>query len=459
MQKVFNLPDLGEGLTESEVVAWKVTEGETVSLNQVIADVETAKALVELPSPYSGVVTRIFAEPGAIVEVGQPLLAFEVDQPAGSGAQDGGSSADAASESAAEQVTTPAREPNLVGYGAAVETGRRPQRRRRVAVPAGGSGSEADAGTAAPPAVDTQASNAVAHPAERPRSTPPVRKLAKDLGVCLDELTGSGPQGLITRADVESAGQHGSAAAEGAAPQSEARDDGTRCERVRISSVQRAMARAMSDSVYTAPHATEFLTVDVTESMRLLERLRAAQQPGQAKLTPLTLVAKAVCLQLARVPELNSAWDEEAGDIIRFHDVNLGIAAATERGLLVPNIKAAQSLDLAALAEATAALVDRARTSKTRQDELRGGTFSITNIGVFGIDAGTPILNPGEAGILGLGQVRVQPWEYQGEVALREVMTLSLSFDHRLVDGAQASRFLAGTAGILRDPASLITLV
>lgn len=467
MQRVFNLPDLGEGLTESEVVSWKVAEGEKVALNQVIADVETAKAMVELPSPYAGVVTQIYAEPGTVVEVGQPLLAFEVDQPGGAEAGDAPESQAAAS--AEDQGTTPAREPNLVGYGAAVETGKRPQRRRRAATAsASDTGSNSSIGGDVALAEVSEATNTIAaavsgggdaRPAERPRSTPPVRKLAKDLGVCLEDVTGTGPHGLITRADVEAAGQHAAPAADTVAAHVGGSSDGARSERVRISSVQKAMARAMSDSAFTAPHATEFLTVDVTESMRLLERLRAAQREGGPKLTPLTLVAKAVCLQLARVPELNSAWDEGAGEIVRFQDVNLGIAAATARGLLVPNIKAAQTLDLAGLAEATTGLVERARTSKTRPEELRDGTFSITNIGVFGIDAGTPILNPGEAGILGLGQVRRQPWEYEGEVALREVVTLSLSFDHRLVDGAQASRFLAGIAGILRDPASIITLV
>ncbi|RZU61941.1 dihydrolipoamide acetyltransferase family protein [Zhihengliuella halotolerans] len=448
MLKVFNLPDLGEGLTESEVLAWKVAEGETVALNQVIADVETAKAVVEIPSPYAGTVAKIYAEPGTVVEVGKPIIAIEVEgaAPAGKDAPSGGANAS----------TTPIREPNLVGYGAAVETGARPTRRRRTAVPAAGAQAPSGAAPAAvaEPAAD-QSADQPARPAERPRSTPPVRKLARDLGIDLERLVGSGPDGLITRDDVRAAGS--AASAPEAEPATAVAAPGQ--ERVRISGVQKAMAAAMVDSAFTAPHATEFLTVDVTESMELLERLRRSREFEGLKLTPLTLVAKAACLWLGRTPELNSMWDGAAGEIVRFADVNLGIAAATPRGLLVPNIKAANRMDLAELARQMRGLVERARDGKTSPQELAAGTFSITNIGVFGIDAGTPIINPGEAGILAMGQVRSQPWEYRGEVALRQVMTLSLSFDHRLVDGAQASRFLAGIAGILRDPASLITLV
>ncbi|GHD07675.1 dihydrolipoamide acetyltransferase family protein [Zhihengliuella salsuginis] len=447
MLKVFNLPDLGEGLTESEVLTWKVSEGETVALNQVIADVETAKAVVELPCPFAGVVAQIYAEPGTVVEVGKPMIAIEVE-----GAEP---SAGAAPSGAAEAAGAPAREPTLVGYGAAIESGARPARRRRTAVPAAGEqpqSTPAPVAVAEPPATEAEEP---ARPVERPRSTPPVRKLARDLGVDLEALAGTGPDGLITRDDVQSAGAAPSApeVERGSAPSAAGE------ERVRITGMQKAMASAMVESAFTAPHATEFLTVDVTESMELLERLRASRAFEGLKLTPLTLVAKAACLWLAKTPELNSKWDGEAGEIVRFRDVNLGIAAATGRGLLVPNIKAANRMDLAELAAEMRGLVGRARDGKTSPRELASGTFSITNIGVFGIDAGTPIINPGEAGILAMGQVRSQPWEHRGAVALRQVLTLSLSFDHRLVDGAQASRFLAGIAGILRDPASLITHV
>lgn len=441
----FRLPDLGEGLPEAEIVQWHVAPGDTVALNQTMADVETAKAIVELPSPFAGVVAEIRHEAGDVVAVGELLISFEVEGPV--------------------TVETPTDDdalPNLVGYGAAPRSGARPQRRARGAALA------ADTGTAV---LEAAPHDAVAPAApedtrhERPRSTPPVRKLAKDLGVDLALVEASGVTGVITRRDVEQyaervgaprakvvAGAPASGAASGAAR------DGARETRIPIRGVRKATAAAMVRSAFTAPHVTTFLTVDVTATMRLLDDLRADRRLDGHRIGVLAVAAKAVCLALARHPELNSRWDEEAGEIVQFGAVHLGIAAATERGLVVPNIKHAGELDLAALSDAIADLASTARSGRSGVDQLTGGTFSITNFGVFGVDAGTPILNPGEAGILGIGSVRRQPWEFEGGIALRDVMTLSLSFDHRLVDGEQGSRFLRDVADVLRDPGRAMLL-
>jgi pyruvate dehydrogenase E2 component (dihydrolipoamide acetyltransferase) len=294
----------------------------------------------------------------------------------------------------------------------------------------------------------------VSQPAERPRSTPPVRKLAKDLGIDLEAVHGTGPRGLITRDDVLGRVGTQEPLAEGSI-----REPGARATRTPIRGVRKATAAAMVASAFTAPHASEFLTIDVTPAMELLSRLRESKAFAGLKLTPMTLAAKAVLIALRRHPQLNAHWDDEAQEIVQYHYVNLGFAAATPRGLLVPNVKDADAMDLAQLAEAVSHLVEAAREGRTSPTDLTGGTITITNIGVFGVDAGTPILNPGEAAILAIGQVRRMPWEYHGEVALREVVTLSLSFDHRLVDGEQASRFLADVGAIMADPGMVLALV
>ncbi|QTF70994.1 dihydrolipoamide acetyltransferase family protein [Arthrobacter woluwensis] len=469
MIKVFNLPDLGEGLTESEVVAWKVTPGQSVALNEIIAEVETAKAVVELPSPFTGTISALHADPGTVVEVGHPLVSFDVI-----GADD-------------DAAQPPQREANLVGYGALVEKGGRPARRARVAavVSPAASGPSAPAAAATPASAPALAATAPTVPApvatsapapreERPRSTPPVRKLAKDLGVDLERVQGTGERGLITRENVlafsgaattsggEAAGPgtDGGASALTAAGAGEARAGVVGREtRSPIKGVRKHTAAAMVASAFTAPQVSEFLTVDVTPTMELLARIKADRTFAGLKFTPLTLVAKAVLVALANNPTLNSHWDEAAQEIVQYHYVNLGIAAATPRGLTVPNIKDAHTLGLRDLAMALADLAEKARAARTTPAELSGGTFTITNIGVFGIDAGTPMLYPGEAGILAVGAVRRQPWEYQGEVALRQVLTLSLSFDHRLVDGEQGSRFLADVGRILADPGMVLTMI
>ena len=458
MIKEFRLPDLGEGLTESEIISWKVGVGDTVSLNQIIAEVETAKAVVELPSPFAGVITALHEQPGTVVEVGKPIVSFEVKDDAGN---------QTAAASPAE-AALPRREPNLVGYGAVVESTGRPVRRQRTLVqptPLAEPTKLAEPVPLAEPAplaepVETRFADTST--AERPRSTPPVRKLAKDLGVDLESVAGTGPSGLITRDDVRNfvgGGDLPAAAQELAAQELQpAPAQGEREVRTPIKGVRKFTAAAMVSSAFTAPHVTEFLTVDVTPAMELLARLKESKAFAGHKLTPLTLVAKAVLIALRRNPGLNARWDEANQEIVQFHYVNLGIAAATPRGLTVPNIKDADRLALVDLSTALAELTDTARAGKTSPADLSGGTISITNIGVFGIDAGTPILNPGEAAILAMGAVRKAPWEYQEQVALRQVMTLSLSFDHRLVDGEQGSRFLADVGALLAEPGMALAM-
>ncbi|MCQ1957977.1 2-oxo acid dehydrogenase subunit E2 [Arthrobacter sp. zg-Y826] len=452
MLREFRLPDLGEGLTESEILNWHVSVGDTVQLNQVIADVETAKAVVELPSPYAGIVAHLHEQAGTVVEVGSPIVSFEVAVPAGADAGEAGAPVQAK------------REPNLVGYGAVPDATGRPARRRRGQAPAPG-----PVPAAAPAVVPADSPPApVPVPAaapvrERPRSTPPVRKLARDMGVDLTQVQGSGPGGLVVRTDVVRAASPdaetmqvsapGAAAAVPAPPAPAGRE-----ERTAISGMRKHTAAAMVASAFTAPHATVFLTVDVTPTMELLERLRQQPAFNGLKLSPLTLAAKAVCLGLRRFPSLNSRWDESTREIVRYNYVNLGIAAATPRGLMVPNIKDAQTLSLHGLAAAVTSLAQTAREGRTQPADLAGGTISISNVGVFGVDTGTPILNPGEAGILALGAVRRQPWEYNGEIALRSVMTLSLSFDHRLVDGEQGAGFLSEVGAVLAEPALALAM-
>lgn len=417
MIKDFALPDLGEGLTESEIVQWHVAVGDTVTLNQPLAEVETAKAIVQLPSPFAGVIAKLYAEPGTTVTVGTPIVAFELDVPA-----------DAAAD-APERALSPAaaveRNAVLVGYGPAVESGARPKRKSRslpepeepVFVPARGAA----------------------------LSTPPVRKLAHHLGVDLSLVRGTGAGGTITREDVQWA------ASRTEAPATVQRGE----TRTPIKGVRKATAAAMVSSAFTAPHVTVFLTVDVTRTTELVARLKAGGQGASL----LAVVAKALCIAIGSSPSLNSRWDEKAGEIVQFGTVNLGIAVSTPRGLMVPNIRDAASLTLGQLTAAIAELATVARAGEASPASLTGGTISITNIGVFGVDTGTPILNPGEAGILAMGAIRRRPWEHEGRLAVRDVMTLSLSFDHRLVDGEQGARFLADIGGILTDPASVLALV
>lgn len=483
MLQVFPLPDLGEGLTESEIVSWNVSEGDSVELNQVLGEVETAKAVVELPSPYAGVIGTLHAGPGDVVLVGAPLVTFELEgeEPAGQ-----------ASEAAA------GRTPSLVGYGAAVDAGGPAKRRRSrggrgttalVDAPSASPADQAAPVREEPPTVQTPsplpaspggpvAPDSPGTPRDhRPRATPPVRKLARDGGVDLASLAGSGADGLITRDDVTAALAAAArslvgppALSDGTAPPGFVTQPGQqdqapvrtlggkpRTWSVPVKGVRKATAQAMTVSVREQPQVTEFLTVDVTPSLELVERLRGSRDFSETKLSILPLVAKAVLVALEREPALNARWEGES--LLMQSFVNLGIAAATERGLVVPNIPDAQAMSLKELARAIGELAATARAGKTPMARLTGGTFTLTNVGVFGVDAGTPILNPGETGILAIGAVRRQPWGYRGEVALRHVMTLALTFDHRVVDGAEGSRFLADVGAILADPGMTLTML
>ncbi|MEZ7755055.1 dihydrolipoamide acetyltransferase family protein [Microbacterium paraoxydans] len=454
----FRLPDLGEGLTEAEVVQWLVAPGDSVALNQTLAEVETAKAVVELPSPYEGTVSTLHADAGETVAVGAPLIAFDIEGDDPPAAPSGGEQ-----ESSAEKA-----QPNLVGYGAAPTSSGRPARRarRRNAAPVA---SAADTAVLEAAPHDATPSVAVEPVLERPRSTPPVRAYAKRRGVDLVLVAAEVGDRVITRADVDAYAEHIGAepsqpagtperettAASGTLPRAEGRPRETR---IPIRGVRKHTAAAMVQSAFTAPHVTVFHTVDVTATMEMLARLRDDRALAEHRIGPLAVVAKAVCLALRRAPGLNARWDEESGEIVEYGFVDLGIAAATERGLIVPMIRDAERMNLVELSAAIRALAETARAGKTSPAELAGGTFSLSNIGVFGVDAGTPILPPGQSGILAVGAVRRQPWEYRGEIALRQVMTLSLSFDHRLVDGAEGATFLKDVADILEDPGRAMLL-
>ncbi|MEV8262771.1 dihydrolipoamide acetyltransferase family protein [Microbacterium sp. NPDC077057] len=454
----FRLPDLGEGLTEAEVVQWLVAPGDSVALNQTLAEVETAKAVVELPSPYEGTVSTLHAHAGETVAVGAPLIAFDIE----------GDDPPAAPSGGEEVASAEKAQPNLVGYGAAPTSSGRPARRvRRRSAAQVASAADTAVLEAAPH--DATPSVAIEPVLERPRSTPPVRAYAKRRGVDLVLVAAEVGDRVITRADVDAYAERVGAepsrpagtperettAASGTLPRAEGRPRETR---VPIRGVRKHTAAAMVQSAFTAPHVTVFHTVDVTATMEMLARLREDRALAEHRIGPLAVVAKAVCLALRRAPGLNARWDEESGEIVHYSYVDLGIAAATDRGLIVPMIRDAERMNLVELSTAVRRLADTARAGKTSPAELAGGTFSLSNIGVFGVEAGTPILPPGQSGILAVGAVRRQPWEYRGEIALRQLMTLSLSFDHRLVDGAEGATFLKDVADILEDPGRAMLL-
>ncbi|AGM10546.1 dihydrolipoamide acetyltransferase family protein [Amycolatopsis keratiniphila] len=438
--KQFPLADTAEGLTEADIIAWQVKPGDTVTVNQIVVEVETAKAAVELPIPWAGVITELLVEPGQTVEVGAPILTIDVDP--GGKAAPAPAAAPAAEEPAEEEMKP------LVGYGSkAVVTQRRA---RKGAAPA-------PAPAPAPVAVAPEpASASKPKGGYVPLAKPPVRKLAKDLGVDLHALTGTADGGVITRDDVQAAA-NGSAAVSTVSDSDSGYDPATRERRVPIKGVRKATAAAMVQSAYTAPHVTEFLTIDVTPMMEFREKLKKSREFAGVKVTPLTFAAKAVCLAAKRTPDVNAVWDEAAQEIVYKDYVHLGIAAATPRGLVVPKVRDADSMSLKELAIALTELTDVAREGKTTPAAMLGGTITITNVGVFGVDTGTPIINPGESAILCLGAIKDTPWVVDGEIKVRKVLQLSLSFDHRVVDGQQGSEFLADVGALLADPAVAIT--
>jgi 2-oxoisovalerate dehydrogenase E2 component (dihydrolipoyl transacylase) len=449
--KEFKLPDVGEGLTEADIVAWHVQPGDRVEVNQVIVEIETAKAVVELPSPWDGTVARLLAEEGQTVDVGVPIIAIDVaaspdyserspvPAPATESAPPAGQAPDLAPPDQPHspqpdkpQPDKPERQAVLVGYGVKASS---TTRRARKTVPAV---SAAPAGSAA-----------------RALAKPPVRRLAKDLGVSLAELAGSGPGGSVTRDDVQRAA--GDTTVRSVSVVQNGTGTGTgREERIPVRGLRKHMAAAMVSSAFTAPHVTEFLQVDVTETMAALRRVRDLPEYAGVRVSPLLFAARALLAAVARHPLINSSWDGDAEEIVVKHYVNLGIAVAAERGLIVPNIKNADALTLPGLARSLQALTETARAGKATPADLAGGTITITNVGVFGVDAGTPILSPGEAAILAFGQVKDTPWVVDGQLAVRQACTLSLSFDHRIVDGALGSAVLRDVGSMLEDPIRIL---
>jgi len=477
----FAMPDAGEGLTEADIVTWRVAVGDTVEINQPLVEIETAKSLVELPCPYDGVVTKLLAAEGDTVEVGVFIVEVDVDpdgeaqpeeaseqspepvQSAPSGREDLSSDSSAASASASSSGSTSATSTSstpsstgsstygsgaasaadegsgavLVGYGVKPGSAKRRARKADSLEPIGGEGEE--------------------YPV---LAKPPVRKLARELGIDLNSVTPSGPGGIVTRGDVEQHAKATSAKALATYPGDDqpwlesgtVSEDG-RSTRVPVKSVRKRTAEAMVISAFTAPHVTEFLTVDVTETMNLVSRLKADRDFADVRVTPLLIVAKALLLAVRRHPEVNASWDEANQEIVYKHYVNLGIAAQTPRGLVVPNIKHAHRLSLHNLAVELQDLTAEARAGKLSPASMGDGTITITNVGALGIDTGTPILNPGEAAILAFGAIRQQPWVHEGEIQIRWVTQLALSFDHRLVDGGLGARLLADVGRVMNDPA------
>ncbi|MDT9690788.1 dihydrolipoamide acetyltransferase family protein [Streptomyces sp. P9(2023)] len=467
------MPDVGEGLTEAEILKWYVQPGDTVADGQVVCEVETAKAAVELPIPFDGTVHELRFAEGTTVDVGQVIISVNVGggapAPTEAVAEAPAPAVAAPAEEEAEEAEPQGRQPVLVGYGVAATSTKR-RARKGSAVPAqaataiqgelNGHGGTSGTGTATATAT-----------AGRPLAKPPVRKLAKDLGVDLTAVIPTGPDGIITREDVHAAAAP-APAVEAPAPTAPAPapvsapaapapaavvSTDARETRTPIKGVRKATAAAMVGSAFTAPHVTEFITFDITRTMKLVEELKSDKDMAGLRVNPLLLIAKAVLVAARRNPEINTAWDEANQEIVLKHYVNLGIAAATPRGLIVPNIKDAHAQTLPELSKSLSELVATAREGKTTPAAMQGGTFTITNVGVFGVDTGTPILNPGESAILAVGAIKLQPWVHKGKVKPRQVTTLALSFDHRVVDGELGSKFLADVAAILEQPKRLIT--
>ncbi|PZE26883.1 dihydrolipoamide acetyltransferase family protein [Curtobacterium sp. MCLR17_042] len=526
----FPLPDVGEGLTEAEIVQWRVAIGDEIAVDQVLVEIETAKSLVELPSPFAGTVTGLLVSEGDTVEVGKPIIRVDSDASVASGAaltppaeQPGGAApvaqtapvspvvastppalaapsapvaqtppapARAAAPAPVAAAPTPAAAPApaapvqpvavdatvqgtdessgavLVGYGSATSSPsrRKPGARRAAALAAEASrASSVDTAVAAEASVDpgeestAEAISALGTGSAHKQSTatnvlakPPIRKLAKDLGVELTEIVATGLAGEVTRDDVIRHAKQASVFRNIETPEW----GEVRSETIPVKGVRKAIATAMTTSAFTAPHVSLFVDVDATHTMEFVKRLKASPTFAGVKVSPLLIVAKAVIWAVRRNRSVNSTWTDR--EIIVHHFVNLGIAAATPRGLIVPNIKDAQDMSLLELAQALEELTLTARDGKTTPKQMANGTVSITNIGVFGMDTGTPILNPGEVAIVAMGTIKPKPWVVDGEVRSRMVTTIGASFDHRVVDGDVASRFVHDVASVLEEPALLL---
>ncbi len=458
----FNLPDVGEGLTEAEIVQWKVQPGSVVAINDIIVEIETAKSLVELSSPYAGVVAELLATEGETIDVGSPIISVadgDDDAPAPqmpgelstppatthpSAATDASATSGFGSDSGQHAgAQEPPEAGPLVGTGPKADAVKR-RPRRADAEPM-----QAPTPQSAPPADGAQ-------PANRVLAKPPVRKAARDLGINLSDVEGTGRSGEVTKRDLMSYQAQRDAEQDGANTFWEAtqKPQDQRIERVPVRGVRKATAKAMVDSAFSAPHVSIFVDVDASRTMEFVKRLKASRDFEGIKVSPLLILCKAVIWAAARNPSVNATW---AGDeILVKHFMNLGIAAATPRGLMVPNIKDAQDLTLKELAIALNELATTARAGKTQPAQMQGGSLTVTNIGALGIDTGTPIINPGEVAIVAFGTIKQKPWVLDGEVIPRWITTLGGSFDHRVVDGDLSARFMADVASILEEPALLL---
>lgn len=422
-EQQFRLPDVGEGLTEAEILRWYVKPGDQITLNQMICEIETAKAAVELPSPYAGIVSSLLVDAGETVAVGTPIISIESDV---SGSSAGGPATVEDPESSKTRTAV------LVGYGVK-EAQEGPRRHRRAVI-----------------RHEDGASVVVERHDGPVVAKPPVRKLARDLGVDLRRIRTT--SGQVSRGDVLAAAN----TSPGAEAPAASSYDATREERLPVKGVIREMARAMTSSAFTAPHVTVWLKVDVTRTLKLVRRLRDEPEFDGVRVSPLLIVAAALIRAVREFPRINATWDEANQEIIIRGYVNLGIAAATPRGLLVPVIHEADAMSLPELGSALMSLVDTAREGRTMPAQMKDGTITITNIGVLGVDGGTPILPPGQGGILAVGQISETAWVHKGKIKIRPVCELTLSFDHRMIDGELGSRVVARVAQLLNDPTELL---
>ena len=446
---MFNLPDVGEGLTEAEIVSWKVSPGDTVSVNQVICEIETAKSIVELPCPFAGTVEQLLAKEGDTVGVGMPIISVQsegsvlVAGPSTTSipiVPESASTHQAVADIAAS-VASDENKPNLVGYGSSSHGGTRRKRATGLTTPA----IVPTATSSMPVSPVVAASNSTDVIAK-----PPIRKLAKDLNVDLSKVSATGLAGEITREDVVNAASQASVFRNLKTPAVPSERE----ERIPVKGVRKAIATAMVQSAFTAPHVSIFVDVDATRTMEYVKRLKASTDFAGVKVTPLLLMAKAMMWAVRRNPTVNSTWTDT--EIIVHNFVNFGVAAATPRGLIVPNIKDADKMSMFELAQALEKLAATAREGKTTPEDMKDGTITITNIGVFGVDTGTPILNPGQVAIVALGSIRPKPWVVNNEIVIRQVTTIGATFDHRVVDGDVASRFVQDVASVIEEPALLL---
>ena len=422
----FKLPDLGEGLEEAEIVSWLVKEGDEIGLNQPLVEVETEKALVQIPSPYAGVVEKLHGDVGHRVKVGSTLVSIKT---------------------AGDAPEAGKRREVLVGYGPD-ESGSRRRRRKKL-------GKAADLEPELEPEPEPAAPR-------KALATPPVRKLAREMGVDIDGLSGSGPEGRVTRDDVVAASQ-------GAKPKEHVASvtrlepasrrpvpaEGPAEERIPVRAIRRTIAERMVRSSSEIPHVTEWVQVDATELMRLRDDLKSAPEAEDVKMSPLPVLVKALIAALRKHPLINSSWDSETSEIVVKRFYNIGIATDTERGLLVPVVRDADQLSVFEIAREVARLAASARDGKITPVELTGSTITITNVGSFGMESGTPIINFPEAAILATGAITKRPWVVGDQIVARDVMTLALSFDHRIIDGAEAGRFLRYLGDLVEKPARL----